>query len=190
MSDRFSRDFQQAHLWLESGFHRNVDSYLLELITAYKRHLVPTWECKYSKKKKGIWIYFLFLTPEVSHFPWERSHSLCQIFLSIFLTKWSDTSKALQATSHQRTHLFMFYMCFTTLHLRLCIPVDEVWLGCSRSAMETPFIKLSTHCCRPHQKATESLNIYTDWLCRNLVTSVAFCTAAFNLICCCPHSLG
>ncbi|CAI9532180.1 unnamed protein product, partial [Staurois parvus] len=44
--------------------------------------------------------------------------------------------------------------CFILLYPTLCIPLSDVRLGCSCSAMETHSMKLSTHCCCANLKAT------------------------------------
>ena len=61
--------------------------------------------------------------------------------------------------------------CFTPLHPTLCIALGDVWLGCSCSAMETHSMKLYMHCCWANLKATWSLEVCSDWLCRKLATS-------------------
>ncbi|CAI9603112.1 unnamed protein product [Staurois parvus] len=61
-------------------------------------------------------------------------------------------------------------MCFTPLHLTLCIAHGDVRLGYSCLAMETHSMKLSMHCCA-NLKATRSLEIFSYWLCRQLATS-------------------
>ena len=57
------------------------------------------------------------------------------------------------------------------LHPMLCIALADVWLGCSCSAIEIHSMKLSTHCSWANLKATWSLEVCSDWLCRKLVTS-------------------
>lgn len=49
----------------------------------------------------------------------------------------------------------------------LCIALGDLWLGCSCSAMETHSMKLSAHCCWANLKATWSLEVCSDWLCRS-----------------------
>ena len=71
---------------------------------------------------------------------------------------------------HVSTALRVQWQC-APLHPMLCIALADVWLGCSCSAMETHSMKLSTHCSWANLKATWSLEVCSDWLCRKLATS-------------------
>ena len=62
--------------------------------------------------------------------------------------------------------------------LHHCIALDDVWLGCSCSAMETHSMKLSTHCSWANLKATWSLEVCSDWLCRKLATTLCASASA------------
>ncbi|CAI9537419.1 unnamed protein product, partial [Staurois parvus] len=52
-------------------------------------------------------------------------------------------------------------VCFTSLHLTLCIALGDVRLGCSCLAMETHSMKLSTRGCCANLKATRSLGVFS-----------------------------
>ena len=53
----------------------------------------------------------------------------------------------------------------------LWIALADVWLGCSCSAMETHSMELSKHCSWANLKATWSLEVCSDWLCRKLASA-------------------
>ncbi|CAI9573915.1 unnamed protein product, partial [Staurois parvus] len=82
---------------------------------------------------------------------------------------------------HSREHISTALKSFTTLHLMLCIALGDVRLGCSCSAMETYSMNL---CCCANLKATQSLEVFSYWLCKQLVTS-AHCALqhALTLLC-------
>ena len=60
------------------------------------------------------------------------------------------------------------------MHPALCIALADVWLRCSCSAMETHSMKLFTQCSWANLKATWSLEVCSDWLCRKLATSARY----------------
>ena len=77
---------------------------------------------------------------------------------------------------HSREHVStaLAASCFTPLQQTLCIALGDLWLGCSCLAMETHSMKLSTHCSWANLKATWSLEVCSDWLCRKWVTSAHY----------------
>ncbi|CAI9595836.1 unnamed protein product, partial [Staurois parvus] len=57
-------------------------------------------------------------------------------------------------------HFSPFAFCKMPRHPTLCIALGDGRLGCSCSVMETHSMKLSTHCCWAHLKATPSLGVF------------------------------
>ncbi|CAI9607678.1 unnamed protein product, partial [Staurois parvus] len=52
-------------------------------------------------------------------------------------------------------------VCFSPLHLTLCIALGDLRLGCSCLAMESHSMKLFMHCFCANLKATRSLEVFS-----------------------------